>query len=236
MNDALITTVPCRRYRHGVTADIFDEIAGEIRIAVQMPDGACRRLFAAPIDPEVLALGHAALEMTGPGQVPEPASASALHFTFTLRRDQRPAPDPSLPAAVDSATLLDVMRRFIAASGLWDGTGCFHRAALYDTVSRTFVARAEDIGRHNCLDRLAGHAVRHNLCLPELVLLLSCRVTASMMEKILRAGLRVVVSRSAVTEAALQAARDAGVTLIGFARESEERFTVFTDTSGKVGP
>ena len=118
---------------------------------------------------------------------------------------------------------------------MWDGTGCFHRAALYDTSAGEFVARAEDIGRHNCLDRLAGAGIRQSLCLPELVLFLSCRVTASMMHKALRAGIRLVVSRSAVTGAALAAAQEAGAALVGFARDAEERFTVFTDPSGRVG-
>ena len=44
----------------------------------------------------------------------------------------------------------------------------------------------------------------------------------------------MVVSRSAITGAALEAAKDAGITLVGFARDAEERFTVFTDAAGRV--
>lgn len=236
MRDAPLTrSVPCRRYRDGRFADIADDVATEIRVTLQLAGVGKKTLYAAPIDPEVLVLGHAALDMLGPGEIPAVTSAIGLAFELAARPDTRPGPDLSLPRGLPAAALLDLVRRFIAEPGLWDGTGCFHRAALFDTVTGEFVVRAEDIGRHNCLDRLAGYGVRQGLCLPELALFLSCRVTASMMHKALRAGIRMVVSRSAVTGAALAAAQDAGITLVGFARDAEGRFTVFTDPSGRVG-
>ena len=236
MRDAPLTrSVACRRYRDGRFADITDDVATEIRVTLHLAGVGKKTLYAAPIDPEVLVLGHAALDMLEPGVVASVTTAIGLCFELAAHPDTRPVPDTSLPRGLPAAQLLDLVRRFIAEPGLWDGTGCFHRAALYDTVSGEFVVRAEDIGRHNCLDRLAGYGVRLGLCLPELILFLSCRVTASMMHKALRAGLRMVVSRSAVTGAALAAAQDAGITLVGFARDAEERFTVFTDPSGRVG-
>lgn len=232
----LTRSIACRRYRDGRFADIADDVAMEIRVTLEVSGHGRRTLFAAPIDPEVLALGHAALDMLEPGAVPTVTTADGLSFVLEATPDTRPAPRPALPGRLPAAELLGLVRRFIAEPGLWDGTGCFHRAALYDTASGEFVVRAEDIGRHNCLDRLAGYGVRLALCLPELILFLSCRVTASMMHKALRAGVRMVVSRSAVTGAALAAAQEAGITLVGFARDAEERFTVFTDPSGRVGP
>ena len=236
MQDAPLTrSVPCRRYRDGRVDNITDDVATEIRVTLTLAGVGKKTLYAAPIDPEVLVLGHAALDMLKPGQVPAVTVADGLFFDLDVRPDTRAAPDPALPRALPAAELLDLMRRFIVEAGLWDDTGCFHRAALYNTGTGEFVVRAEDIGRHNCLDRLAGYGLRLGLCLPELILFLSCRVTASMMHKALRAGIRMVVSRSAVTGAALSAAQEAGITLIGFARDAEERFTVFTDPSGRVG-
>jgi FdhD protein len=236
MRDAPLTrSVACRRYRDGRFADITDDVATEIRVTLTVAGVGKKTLYAAPIDPEVLVLGHAVLDMLEPGQVPAVTVAEGLFFDLEVRPDLRPVPNPALPRGMPAADLLGLVRRFIAEPGLWDGTGCFHRAALYDTAAGEFVVRAEDIGRHNCLDRLAGYGVRQGLCLPELMLFLSCRVTASMMHKALRAGIRMVVSRSAVTGAALGAALDAGITLVGFARDAEERFTVFTDPSGRVG-
>jgi len=232
----LTRSVACRRYRDGRFTDITDDVATEIRVSLEISGHGKRTLFSAPIDPETLVLGHAALDILEPGTIPVVTRAEGLSFILSTAKDVRPDPDPSLPGRLPAAELLGLVRRFIAEPGLWDGTGCFHRAGLYDTRTGEFLARAEDIGRHNCLDRLAGFGIRQGLSLPGLVLFLSCRVTASMMQKALRAGFRMVVSRSAVTGAALAAAREAGVTLVGFARDAEERFTVFSDPSGRVLP
>lgn len=227
-------TVPCRRFRAGRVAEITDTVAQETAITVVLDNGQARKLFASPRELDLLALGHAELELLAPGRVPEIVRAADGRFEMVSRADSRPAADAMLPHALTAPDLVALMRRFIAAPGLWDSTGCFHRAALYDTVSGEFVAWAEDIGRHNCLDRLAGHCLVHGLRPEELVLFLSCRVTASMMHKAARAGSRLIVSRSAVTDRAIDTARQAGASLIGFAREAEERLTVFTDSLHKV--
>jgi len=233
--DAVLTrAVSCRRFRDGCYADTTDEVATEIRVTLNVAGIGRKTLFATPVDPEGLAIGHAALDMLGPGKIPVVTSAEGLYFELDACPDELGEANPALPRSMAATDLMGLVRRFIAAPGLWDGTGCFHRAALYDTETGAFVARAEDIGRHNCLDRLAGYGVRQGVRLPELILFLSCRVTLSMMEKALRAGLRMVVSRSAITGAALEAAKDAGITLVGFARDAEERFTVFTDAAGRV--
>ncbi|MGE4535808.1 MAG: formate dehydrogenase accessory sulfurtransferase FdhD [Desulfovibrio sp.] len=234
MDAALTRKVPCRRFKDGRWREITDDVAEEVRVTVRLAGvGACR-LFASPIDPEGLALGHAALDMLGPGRIPVMARAGGLCFDLETAPDTRPEPDPSLPGTLAAPAMLALVTRFIAAPGLWDGTGCFHRAGLYDPRTDDFVARAEDIGRHNCLDRLAGFGLRQGIALPEHILFLSCRVTASMMEKALRAGLRLIVSRSAVTGAAVSLAREHGVTLVGFARDAESRFTVFADAAGRI--
>ncbi len=234
-DDALTRTVECRRFRGGRFADFTDEVATEIRVSLDVAGVGRKTLFAAPIDPEGLALGHAALDMLWPDRVPVLVRSEGLAFALDARPDVRPVVGPDTPPPMAAGHVLACMRRFISAPGLWDGTGCFHRAGLYDAADDAFVARAEDIGRHNCLDRLAGWGVRQERRLDGLILFLSCRVTASMMAKALRVGSRLVVSRSAVTGAALDAAREAGVTLVGFARDAEDRFTAFCDPAGRIG-
>ena len=236
MATPLTSLVPCRRFKDGRWREITDDVAVEIRVRVRLADVGERELFASPLDPEGLALGHAALDMLGPGRVPVLRRAEGLDFDLEAVPDTRPPADPSLPGSLAAPDLLALVARFISAPGLWDDTGCFHRAALFDPRLGEFVARSEDIGRHNCLDRLAGFGLRQGVALPEHILFLSCRVTASMMGKALRAGVRLVVSRSAVTGAALAMAAEAGVTLVGFARDAESRFTVFTDAAGRIRP
>jgi FdhD protein len=116
--------------------------------------------------------------------------------------------------------------------GHFNTTGCFHRAALYDPATRAFIHHTEDIGRHNCLDRLAGWAFDQRLTPSAFALFVTARATASLVTKAVHSGYGVMISRSAVTTGAVALARAAGMTLIGFSREN--RFSVFTDPHARI--
>ncbi|MEG6506062.1 formate dehydrogenase accessory sulfurtransferase FdhD [Nitratidesulfovibrio sp. 1201_IL3209] len=222
------------------------------------------RLWAWPHGLADLALGHVLLDRVHPavtGQEPgawgirhagtvtgigtdasvDASEGGTLAFRVALRASPpASAPQPSAttasqpPVPMRAAVLLDAMRAFMGEEGLWDGTGCFHRAGVYDPVQGRLLRRAEDIGRHNCIDRLAGWAAREGVDLAPRLLLVSARVTASLFAKARRAGFSFIVSRSAVTTASVDMATEQGVTLVGFARDREERFTVFADAGGRV--
>lgn len=158
-------------------------------------------------------------------------SAEKLYVVTIGGSQGGPIPQP--PAHWQSKDVLKAMDAFIEAEGLWESTGCFHRAGVYAIERGSLLMRSEDIGRHNCVDRLAGWSVLHDIPLSDKALLISARMTSSLCAKTIRAGFPVIVSRSAVTTAAIAMAREAGVTLIGFARTQEQRFTVFNQ--GKCG-
>ena len=128
------------------------------------------------------------------------------------------------------------METFLSLPGryprLWEETGCFHRAAA--VRANGLIQLAEDIGRHNCIDRLAGWAWRAGVAPEECLLLLSARITGSLYERAHLAGFRFLVSRAAVTTAATTRAERDGVTLIGFCRPRERRFTVFADSAERM--
>jgi FdhD protein len=120
----------------------------------------------------------------------------------------------------------------VAGAGNWEATGCFHRAGILDPGAGRFLKVVEDIGRHNCMDRLAGWMLAAGAAPSGLALFASCRFTASLLAKVVRAGFGLAVSRSALTTAALDLARSQGLALAGFAREG--RFTVFHDPAGVI--
>ncbi|QLA16341.1 formate dehydrogenase accessory sulfurtransferase FdhD [Desulfolutivibrio sulfoxidireducens] len=244
----VVVGVACRRFRDGAFTDIQDDLAVEIGIEVSCGPGPARRLYAAPLDLPVLALGHAWLEMCPPGFSPvavardggtwaakTPESPETIRrFVFELVPGRETVlSGPECPGSLTPQKVVEHMRRFIAAPGLWEDTGCFHRGGVLDPATGDFLFLAEDIGRHNCLDRLGGRALLAKTSLAGLVLFLSARVTASMCDKALRAGFTCIVSRSAVTTEAVRLAREGGLALAGFAREAENRFTVFCDPSGR---
>ena len=234
LRKAATVEVACRRYRDGRESAFTDVVALETSVAVTSENGPSRTLWAAPIDLETLVLGHAVLEWGGEFGLPIVEERRGNVFRLRFERRVLAEPDPNLPGSLSREDILALMREFIRQDGLWDGTGCFHRAGLADSLAKTLIARAEDIGRHNCMDRLAGWALREKRILAETALFLSARVTASMLQKAMAAGFRMIVSRSAVTTASVDMAQAAGITLLGFARENENRFTIFSDPKERI--
>src|SRR3954454_6656725 len=115
-----------------------------------------------------------------------------------------------------------VLRRVQA---VFDRTGALHAAALFD-ASGALIDVREDIGRHNAVDKVIGHALREGLIpLSDHVMLVSGRGAFEIVQKALVAGIPIVVSVSAPSSLAVDLAREHGLTLIGFLRG--ERFVVY---------
>ena len=238
-----------RQFRDGNWREMTDSVSAEVPVRIRWsgPDiPVCEgTLWAWPEALEEAALGHVLLEHSGRQHwlgrrqasiVRTGGEDTAPQFAVTLGADgSLPGSTPVLEAPVwDAPALLHAMDAFIGAEGLWDSTGCFHRAGVYSVEQGKLLHRAEDIGRHNCVDRLAGWAALHQVPLGDKVLLVSARLTRSLCVKALYAGFRFLVSRSAVTTASIAEVEQAGATLVGFARTREGRFTVFADHARRI--
>jgi FdhD protein len=159
---------------------------------------------------------------------PEPG----LHVLSVCLGDVIPQAPMAHPLA--ARDILRAMERFIAEDGHWDATGSFHKAGILDPATGELIHAVEDIGRHNCLDRLTGYCARKRTVPGSFVLLVTARITGSLYAKARRAGFAFMVSRSAVTGASLLAAREEGTTLVGFCRPNEGRLTVFQDGRNRI--
>lgn len=124
---------------------------------------------------------------------------------------------PALVAALPR-TLATVQETFHATGGL-------HAAALVDRAGR-LQDSAEDVGRHNAVDKLLGRAWRDGrLPLSEAMLVVSGRTSFEIVQKAWYGGIPLVAAVSAPSSLAIDLAHDAGITLLGFVRD--RRFNVY---------
>lgn len=128
----------------------------------------------------------------------------------------RPLP-PSPPIAED--VLASMPGRVLDGQGLFAATGAVHAAAAFDRNGAVVVTR-EDVGRHNAVDKVVGSlALAGELPATGRGLFVSGRASVEMVQKAWAAGFAALVAVSAPTALAVEAARAAGLTLIGFVRD-----------------
>jgi len=139
-----------------------------------------------------------------------------------LSRDwpEEPVP-PGPPPSSDQVSVL--MRELQERSAMHREIGGTHASALSD--GQGILALYEDIGRHNTLDKLMGHALLLRLDTAGKVLVTSGRVSSEMLHKALRMRVSTVISRTAPTDMAVDLAERFGLGLIGYARG--RGYTVF---------
>lgn len=99
---------------------------------------------------------------------------------------------------------------------LFRETGCAHSCAFWK--EREIVCSFEDIGRHSALDKVAGKLLIQEIDPGDGVIFTSGRISADYLKKIIQMGVATVVSRAAVTEAAVLLAEKYGILLLGFVR------------------
>jgi FdhD protein len=126
---------------------------------------------------------------------------------------------------VDSSLVMKLGRAMRDLQRVHPKAGGVHSAALFDAASDA-IHLAEDIGRHNAVDKVLGYCLLRKIPLNDKILVTSGRASYEMVTKAVRAGLSVIATLSAPTSLAVQIAQDRGLTLIGYLRGS--RMNVYT--------
>jgi FdhD protein len=154
------------------------------------------------------------------------SSSCGLCGKVTIDAVQQQFPPIHSEVIVDAETLLLLPGRSRAAQAVFARTGGLHAATLFDRHGELIVLR-EDVGRHNAVDKVLGHAVRNDLFpLDHHVLLVSGRSSFEIMQKALAGRVPIVAAISAPSSLAVQFAEASGQTLVGFLREG--RMNVYT--------
>ncbi len=122
-------------------------------------------------------------------------------------------------------TLMDGLARRAEA---YRAHGGIHSSAVGD--GSTVLLHAEDVGRHNTLDRIAGEALLKSVDLRGTALATSGRVSSEMAAKAASLGIALIASRTSPTDLAVRICEEHAITLLGYVRGG--RFTVYACPEG----
>jgi FdhD protein len=124
---------------------------------------------------------------------------------------------PLSKGKISARTVLECVRRLNALADTFKKTGGVHVAALFKNGGE-LVVYAEDVGRHNAVDKAIGATSLSCQGLSKCFLALSGRLTGDIVLKAARTGIPVVASLAAAVDSGVEVAVKTGVTLVGLAR------------------
>ena len=126
---------------------------------------------------------------------------------------------------VPAAAIAALPGRLRARQAVFDETGGLHAAGLF-ARDGSLVDVAEDVGRHNAVDKIVGRMLmREALPLSDHLLCVSGRTSFEIVQKAIFAGIPIVAAVSAPSSLAIELAQEYGVTLVGFIRG--DRFNIY---------
>ena len=193
-------TILLRRIRDGQIVEAKDEVALEHHLTIHLHNGSSVDATCTPTFVEEFVLGRRYL------------------LEDLMQKEYPPQPDVFL-SEVKVEDLLRITQELFETPGdLFQSTGCAHSCAL--VTDGQVQCYREDIGRHNALDKVVGYALKNGIPMAGSVLFSSGRISEDYLQKVIKAGFRIVVSRAAVTAGAVALARRENITMLGFIRRN----------------
>jgi len=125
---------------------------------------------------------------------------------------------------ISAASIHELMKNFQQRSEVFRATGGVHSAGL--VRGGRVAAFAEDIGRHNAVDKIFGSCLLEGIDTKDGAIITSGRISSEILLKVAKRGIPILISKSAPTNLGVKLADDLGVTLVGFVRG--RRMNVYT--------
>lgn len=149
-------------------------------------------------------------------------SGCGMGLTFTLRHSHYPPLDSDLTLTPEQ--IFPLMQQLFESATMYKASRGIHAAALSDTEQ--ILMMAEDVGRHNALDKILGEAMVKGIPTRGRILLTSGRISSEMLRKGAHMGTPFLISRTSPTTLSIEAAKRLGLTVIGYVRHHS--FNLYT--------
>lgn len=231
-----VDTIRCWAFSQGSFQERKQETCSEEIVTITLNDRPISTLVATPIQLRELGAGFVISE--GLAEKIEEVRVEGFNIMITasgrsgsLRGIIESCGGPTsgtLASRVQSSLVIGSELIFTVishiVSELWERTGGAHCSVLFSNGK--LVAKSSDIGRHNTVDKVIGHALLNGIDLSQCVLGCTGRQPSGMVIKAANAGIPVVVSKTATTRQGAEAAEKAGLTLVG--RVKQDSFCVYS--------
>jgi FdhD protein len=161
--------------------------------------------------------GRADVTLAAPVTLPtERILTSGCGGGITFRIDHRLFPRLRSSLMVRPEQLALGMKQLFQAAQHYQKSRGIHGAALYD--GERLLVVAEDVGRHNAVDKVKGRALLDGIETRDRILLSTGRISSEMLLKAARMAVPVVASRTSPTEMAVALAEQLNITVCGYVR------------------
>ena len=145
-------------------------------------------------------------------------SSCGLCGRLTIESLRSDLPPLSSTWTIAASAVVEIPDRLRQAQAVFEETGGLHAAGLFTRDGRLETI-AEDVGRHNAVDKVIGRMlIQERLPLSDHLLFVSGRTSFEIIQKAFFAGISLVAAVSAPSSLAIELAEDCGITLIGFLR------------------
>jgi FdhD protein len=243
------------RITEGVRSDVEDSVVREAPLTIVLDSQELVTMLCSPMDLKDLAIGFLFSEgfLKGKDEIKKVVVDDRKGIVWVETREGRGADagvlskrlitsgcgrgasfyslaDAQLGMKVESRfqmlakDVLDLVGQFQHGSELHRTTHGVHSAALCD--QRNMLMFADDIGRHNAIDKIVGRCILTDVPPDNHALMFTGRISSEMLLKAARRGFPVVISVASPTNVAVRMANDIGMTVVGMARG--KRMNVYT--------
>ena len=150
---------------------------------------------------------------------------TATAWPFSKIIDRINIPKVTDPIIFNPQVISEGVRNLNSVAETYRKTGGVHAAALY-TNEGNLISFAEDVGRHNAIDKVIGLALQQGRGFTGTMIASTGRLTGDIVLKMARMRIPLIASIAAAIDSGVEVAAKTGVTLVGFVRG--DRMTIYT--------